>query len=329
MDKYYEPKVSIVIPVYNGSNYLEEAIESALTQTYRNREIIVVNDGSCDDGATEKVALQYGDQIRYFQKENGGTSSALNYGIRQMQGEWFSWLSHDDLYYPEKIERQIRFIKENALHKSDAVDKNIFFTASENVDEFGNCIKRQSASQIQTIFRSVNEIQNDKELVANPIKYTFHGCGCLIHRSAFDDIGFFDESLRFLTDADMWFRLYTGGYVLHYIPEVLVKGRFHKNQVSRKIGFSYHNAEQDMFWQRSLNWLKDHCKTAEDYGYFYQFGKIAYKKTRNQEGRQAFQIAACLCPDKKVQLAAETRLLKLEASIWTLAKKVWLRVRLS
>lgn len=329
MDKYYEPRVSIVIPVYNGSNYLAEAIDSALAQTYQNLEIIVVNDGSCDGGATERTALQYGDQIRYFQKENGGPSSALNYGVRQMQGEWFSWLSHDDLYYPEKIERQIRYINENVLHKSDTVEKSIFFTASESVDEFGNCIKRQSASQIQTIFRSVNEIQNDKELVANPIKYTFHGCGCLIHRSAFDDIGFFDESLRFLTDADMWFRFYTGGYALHYIPEVLVKGRFHKNQVSRKIGFSYHNAEQDMFWQRSLNWLKDHCKTAEDYGYFYQFGKIAYKKTRDQEGRQAFQIAARMRPDKKVRLAMETRLLKLEASIWALAKKVWLRVRLS
>ena len=106
----YFPKVSIVIPAYNASNYLEEAIDSALAQTYSNIEIIVVNDGSLDDGATERVALAYGDKIRYFYKENGGSSSALNFGIANMTGEWFSWLSHDDLYLPEKIEKQIAYI---------------------------------------------------------------------------------------------------------------------------------------------------------------------------------------------------------------------------
>ena len=77
MDK----KVSIIIPVYNGSNYLKEAIESALAQTYDNVEVLVVNDGSNDGGATEQIALSYGERIRYFKKENGGVASALNVGI--------------------------------------------------------------------------------------------------------------------------------------------------------------------------------------------------------------------------------------------------------
>ena len=80
----YSPLVSIVIPVYNGANYLKESIDSALNQSYPHIEVIVVNDGSRDEGATEAVALSYGDRIRYFSKANGGCGSALNFGIKQM-----------------------------------------------------------------------------------------------------------------------------------------------------------------------------------------------------------------------------------------------------
>src|SRR5574344_1270331 len=103
-------KVSIVIPVYNGSNYLKQAIDSAINQTYKNIEIIVVNDGSNDDEATEKIALSYGDKIKYYKKVNGGVASALNLALKNMTGKYFSWLSHDDLYYANKIEKQINFI---------------------------------------------------------------------------------------------------------------------------------------------------------------------------------------------------------------------------
>src|SRR5262245_28831390 len=105
------PKVSIVIPVYNGADYLAHAIDSALAQTYPAIEVVVVNDGSSDGGATEAVARVYGDRIRYFAKPNGHVASALNFGIREMRGAFFSWLSHDDLYFPEKVEAQMALLE--------------------------------------------------------------------------------------------------------------------------------------------------------------------------------------------------------------------------
>ena len=77
------PKVSIVIPVYNGADLLSQAIDSALAQTYFPIEILVVNDGSGDGGATERIALSYGEKVRYFSKANGGVASALNFAIQE------------------------------------------------------------------------------------------------------------------------------------------------------------------------------------------------------------------------------------------------------
>ena len=75
--------VSIVIPVYNGSNYLREAIDSALAQTYSPIEVLVINDGSTDQGATARIAQAYGDRIRYFEKENGGNNTLAFFTFRQ------------------------------------------------------------------------------------------------------------------------------------------------------------------------------------------------------------------------------------------------------
>lgn len=127
----FYPKVSIVIPVYNGANYLREAIDSALAQTYKNIEVIVVNDGSTDNGATRDIALSYGERIRYFEKENGGVSSALNVGISEMTGDWFSWLSHDDLFSVDRIASDMALLLATPGAK-------ITFCRCVNIDATGN-----------------------------------------------------------------------------------------------------------------------------------------------------------------------------------------------
>lgn len=317
----YSPLVSIVIPAYKAANYLAEAIDSALAQTYQNIEVIVVNDGSPDDGATKEVAFRYGDQIRYFEKPNGGSSSALNYGIREMRGEWFSWLSHDDLYYPQKVERQIEYIRSMNVDR-DELSRHVLFSASELIDENGKLIRRPSDQEVIERHQRVEKAENNARLIAEPTENNFHGCSCLVHRKAFEAVGVFDESLRLLNDLDMWYRLYSNQYKIHFVPEVLVQGRVHSKQISRSIGFSYHNPEQDMFWKRSLDWLE--ANFSNEYELFYMFGRNAYRKTRDVDGRRAFALAAKVCPEKKMKLMCAELVYRGMGQLRSIAKKAYI-----
>ena len=317
--------VSIIIPAYNASNYLAEAIDSALAQTYPNIEIIVVNDGAKDDGATEQIALSYGDKIRYFYKENGGSSSALNVGIANMTGEWFSWLSHDDLYYPRKIEKQIKYLN-NLMSSIDEIANNVLFAASELIDKDGEIMKKQKLENSRKIFDYVSNITNNGMLICEPTKYTFHGCSCLVHKNVFGKIGVFDENLRLLNDVDMWYRIYAAGYKIHYLPEVLVQGRIHSKQISRSIGFSYHNPEQDMYWQRSLDWLKKNCKS--DYKLFIRYGCNAYLKTRNKEGREAFEYAKTINKQCILELFIRKIYCVCYAKTKNIVKNIYIKLRM-
>ena len=218
----YLPKVSIIIPVYNGeksikgANYLKEAIDSALAQTYKNIEILVINDGSKDNGKTEEVALSYGDKIRYLYKENGGVSSALNLGIKEMTGEYFSWLSHDDLYKPDKIEVQMKKVES---------EKDIAICSGEMIDSNGNIINRKS--------KKIDELLSGRELFKKVLNnYSLNGLGFLIHRSVFSEIGDFDISMRYLQDFDMWLRMMHGNYRFICHGDMLVKNRIHSMQVT-------------------------------------------------------------------------------------------------
>lgn len=320
----YSPKVSIIIPAYNASNYLAEAIDSALAQTYKNVEIIVVNDGSRDDGATRSVALSYGDKIRYFEKENGGSSSALNTGIANMTGDWFSWLSHDDLYVPQKLERQIAYLESLKLAECELCE-HVFFSASELIDANGALIRSCDVDKERRFAEKISTFPHNGYLIAEPTVYCFHGCSCLVHKNVFEDIGVFDEKLRLLNDIDMWFRVYSSGYKIHYIPDALVKGRIHQKQVSKSIGYSYHNPEQDMFWARSFDWLTENYPA--QYELFYLFGCNAYAKTRNEDGDKAFARALALKPEMKHSLRIKKNRLCVYAKVRNFAKHIYLMLK--
>ena len=214
MSKEFHPLVSIVIPVYNGANYMREAIDSGLAQTYDNIEIIVVNDGSID--TTEEIAKSYGDKIRYFAKENGGVSTALNMGIVNMRGEYFSWLSHDDLYMPDKVEKNVAAVKNDPTR--------IVYSDYDNVDENLEYIGTVSAKRLHRAA--------DYEFGLFPvISGLAHGCTLLIHRSQFEKYGMFDETLRTTQDYALFFKMFRRQRLI-YIPEALVKGRTHKKRTT-------------------------------------------------------------------------------------------------
>lgn len=225
----YEPLVTIIIPVYNGSNFMREAIDSALAQTYKNLEILVINDGSRDDGASEKIALSYGDRITYYSKENGGVSTALNFALRKMHGEWFSWLSHDDLYYPEKIEKQISFI--NQLLEEDPqlnLNKIAIHCATESIDKDGKVIKTPSYADIQVKENTLDVI------IGNVYNYRLSGCSFLLPYTCYQDVGGFREDIRTVSDVEYWYRLLFNGYQFYCMKDdILVKNRSHGKQVGK------------------------------------------------------------------------------------------------
>lgn len=217
-----KPLVSIVIPLYNGSNFVEEAIKCATAQDYPNKEIIVVNDGSTDDGAGREICLKYADKITYLEKENGGCSSALNFGIKAAKGEYISWLSHDDLYLPNKLSYQIELIEKLGL------DKNTLVSNSGGlIDKDGKTIAHPS-------------LKTDANLSAEEFfsyllfKKCLNGCGLLIPKTVFEKGLYFREDMRFVLDWNLWLKVAAEGFSVYIDSAELVKNRVHGGQVTVK-----------------------------------------------------------------------------------------------
>lgn len=210
-----KPMISVVIPVYNGANYLGEAIESVLNQTYKGYEIIVVNDGSEDNGKTRDVALSYGRNIRYFEKKNGGVASALNFGIRQMQGDYFAWLSHDDVFCENKLEDQLQAI---------------FASGKEAAIAMGNyCLCNQDFTEsINTEFDRFYPLEQICRSAFLLFWGEVHFSSFLFHKSHFERIGLFREDLLTAQDNDFIFRLLRGQTSV-FVKHPVSKVRLHKD----------------------------------------------------------------------------------------------------
>jgi len=218
-----KPLVSIVIPLYNGSNYVEEALKCALAQTYENIEIVVVNDGSTDEGASRAICEKYADCIVYFEKENGGCSSALNFGIRHAKGDFISWLSHDDLYEPEKVAKQVAQYEARGLDPSRTVISNV----GGLIDSEGKPISHPTRKETG-LYRAEDAFRYFL------FRACPNGCGLLIPKGLFEQHGYFDEGMRFVLDWNLWLKFALGGVDFYFDDEALVSNRVHSMQVTVK-----------------------------------------------------------------------------------------------
>lgn len=242
-DSSFLPQVSIIIPVYNGANYLRYAIDSALAQTYPNFEVIVVNDGSKDNGDTRKVAESFGNKIRYFEKENGGVATALNFGIEKMSGQFFSWLSHDDAYLPQKLEKQVDVLSQLP---SGEKEQTVVYCDWQLIDSNG-----VFGSRVRLLDEQRNLAQLEIPLYPL-VSGLLHGCALLVPVKKLKQVGGFDPQLRTTQDVDCWLKILKTSKI-KYIPEALILSRVHPEQGSKKI--KSHHTESNQLWIHILSSL--------------------------------------------------------------------------
>jgi len=181
-------KVSVIIPTYNRKAFLPEAIDSVLNQTYRDIEIIVVDDGSTD-GTGDLLKERYGDTIRYYYKANGGCASARNAGIKISEGEYIAFLDSDDMFLPEKLEDQAAVLDSH---------RNVGLVYSDSYALAGKEMKLS------------HSIRPDKNrLIALPLfMTTFLANGSfLVRRECIEKAGYYSERLRYNEDTDFLLRI--------------------------------------------------------------------------------------------------------------------------
>ncbi len=183
-------EVSVVIPAYNAERFIATAINSALSQTYTPHEIIIVDDGSCDN--TQAVIAQYGDKIKYIYQPNAGPAAARNLGVREAKGEWVAFLDSDDYWDKDHLEQLMKY----ADIQNEAV---LLYSGKKWVDREGIPIQD---FPLQTLFPS-GWIFSDM-FTENYISST---SVILVKRAIVLDVGGFNEELRIAEDYDLCLRI--------------------------------------------------------------------------------------------------------------------------
>lgn len=202
------PLVSVVIPTYNLAGMLVEAIESVLAQTYRDHEIIVVDDGSTDDTAARVEPYLAQGVVHYVFQQNQRQAAARNRGIAMARGDLFAFLDHDDLWSPEKLERQVPLF--------DDATVGIVYCGAREVDPSGATLWEKGTERFcrGAIF---DRLLFDHFITCSSV---------VVRRSCLDRVGVFQEDLYGVDDIHLWLRI-CHDWAADFVPDVLVSCRSH------------------------------------------------------------------------------------------------------
>jgi len=215
------PKVTVIIPTYNMAKYLPEAIESVLNQTYKDFEIIVLDDGSTDD--SKEIVKKYIDQsrnnIRYIYQENQGVVKARNKAIMNARGEFIAFLDADDKFYANRLEEEIKVIEKHP-------DIGLVHADDTEITESGECINIQRRNKKCLSGYIFKNLYTRKASISIPT--------VLIKKECFEKVGLFDENLSKLgcEDREAWLRI-AREYRIEYINKVLAYYRRNREGMSR------------------------------------------------------------------------------------------------
>jgi len=221
-------RVSVIIPTYNSAQFVTQAVESVLAQTYGDVETIVVDDGSTDN--TRSALARYGGNIRYIYQENGGPAAARNTGVAASRGAFLLFLDSDDLILARKLELQTSFLEENPSY-------GLVYSAWQQISEDGRHLLGEVRPRKQGLLL--------KEILCREL-FFFLGTA-LLRRTCLETVGPFDESLRWGEDADLWLRLARAGVAFGYIDLPLFQYRFHSASITAQV-----DGDQVKSWMATL-----------------------------------------------------------------------------
>lgn len=203
------PLVSVVIPTYNRAKVVERALKTAFAQTYRNLEIIIVDDGSTDH--TEAALAPYKDRIRYFYQQNQGASAARNRAIQESLGKYIAFLDSDDEWLPAKLEKQIALLEARP---------DLSFVA---------CF---STTETRKYTGYDDHDQQFLKFIRQP--FTQNMTRYVVRRECFEKYGLFDTSIHGPEDWELWLRLLKQGCRFGYIPEPLMAYTYSDDAISNR-----------------------------------------------------------------------------------------------
>jgi len=217
------PEVSIIIPTYNREKFLSKAIKSILTQTFKDFELIIVDDGSIDN--TREIVngfIKQDRRIRYiYRKNSGGTSVPRNEGIKQANGNYIAFLDSDDQWLPEKLEKQITFFK-------NSKDKKLGFLGC------GALAVKENTESIIAEYKLPNSFRGNVFFKLLKNNFILSPSGIIISKKILDMVGMLDKKFKMVTDWDLYIRILKK-YNFDFIKEPLFKYYVHEKNITKTL----------------------------------------------------------------------------------------------